>query len=337
MTFMSLLAALLLEQLRPLPDRVRLGRPLRSALDFIEHHLNAGEHHHGVMAWLLTVLPLAALALAVYYALYQVSFVLAWAWNVAVLYLTMGFRQFSHHFTDIHRALAADDLARARSLMGAWRGRSADDLNSTEIARLAIEEALTASHHHVFGVLFWFALLPGPAGALLYRVTLLLKVQWGVAASSAVSARARGIGVVSAGAAGAAEGHAEGADSSFGHFAQQAARWIDWLPLRLTALGFAVVGNFEDAVYCWRHQAARWRDPELGIVLASGAGAIGVTLGKPLHDGVGAAGMAIDDRIEIGAGLDADAAFLSSTVGLVWRALVLWMLLLALLAVASWV
>ena len=349
MTFMSLLAALLLEQLRPLPDRARVGRPLRSGFDFIEHHLNAGEHHHGVTAWLLTVLPLIALSLMVYYTLYQVSFVLAWAWNVLLLYLTMGFRQFSHHFTDIHRALAAGDLPQARALMGAWRGRSADELNSTEIARLAIEEALLASHHHVFGVLFWFAVLPGPAGALLYRLTLLLKVQWGATAAvggATACSRALNAGSTSgadaAGSAGIASrtgstGAAGSANRGFGHFALQAAYWIDWVPLRLTAIGFAVVGNFEDAVYCWRNQAARWSDPELGIVLASGAGAIGVTLGKPLRDGIGPAGVAIDDRIEIGSGLEADAAFLSSTVGLVWRALVLWMLLLAMLAVASWV
>ena len=323
MTFMSLLAALLLEQLRPLPDRAGVVKPLRGMFDFLEHHLNAGEHHHGVTAWLLTVLSLVGVSLAIYYALYQVSFVLAWAWNMLLLYLTMGFRQFSHHFTDIHRALAAGDLPQARTLMGAWRGRSADDLNSTEIARLAIEEALTASHHHVFGVLFWFAVLPGPAGALLYRLALMLKLQWGSPAAAA-------------GAAAGAE-TADQANGSFGDFARQAARKIEWVPLRLTAIGFAVVGNFEDAIYCWRNQASRWRDPEMGIVLASGAGAIGVTLGKPLHDGIGPAGVAIDDRIEIGAGLEADAAFLSSTVGLVWRALVLWMLLLAMLAVASWV
>lgn len=311
MTVMALLAALLLEQLRPLHESARFMRPLHAALDFIEHHFNAGEHQHGVAAWLLALVPLLVLTMVAYVLLYQVSFVLAWAWNVLILYFTMGFRQFSHHFTDIHRALAAGDLAEARTLMGKWRGRAADDLNSSEIARLAIEEALTASHHHVFGVLFWFALLPGPLGALLYRCALLLRVRWG-----------HKVGPMHGG---------------FGHFAQQAFYWIDWLPLRLTAVGFAVVGNFEDAVYCWRNQASRWRDPELGIVLAAGAGAIGVKLGKPLRDGVGPAGVAIDDRIEIGTGLDADAAFLSSTVGLVWRALVLWMLLLAMLAVANWV
>ena len=48
------------------------------------------------------------------------------------------------------------------------------------------------------------------------------------------------------------------------------------------------------------------------------------------------AGVSVVDRIEGGLGVDADAGSLSSTVGLAWRALVLWMLLLAMLAVAGW-
>ena len=311
MTVLALLAVLLLEQIRPLGGHSALHRPLFSAFDFVEHNLNAGEHHHGVTAWLAAVVPLLIVSLAMYFALHYVSVVLAWVWNVAVLYLTLGFRQFSHHFTDIHRALSQGDLARARILLREWTGRPADDLNSSEIARLAIEAALTSSYHHVFGVLFWFALLPGPSGALLYRLALTLKGRWGAKT-------------------GAAHG-------GFGNFSNQVLYWIDWLPLRLTAMSFAVVGNFEDAIYCWRNQAARWRDTELGIVLAAGAGAIGVKLGRPVKEGVTPAGVSIDDRIEIGLGDEADAGFLSSTVGLAWRALVLWMLLLAMLAVAGWV
>jgi adenosylcobinamide-phosphate synthase len=184
-------------------------------------------------------------------------------------------------------------------------------LNSAEVARLAIEEALVASYRHVFGVMFWFVLLPGPTGAILYRLALSLKGRWG-------------------GKLGPEHGR-------FGTFALVAAKWIDWVPLRLTAMAFAVVGNFEDAVYCWRNQAGRWRDAETGIVLAAGAGAIGVKLGNPVREGFSSAGPALDERIEIGTGEDADAAFLSSTVGLVWRALVLWMLLLTMFEVATWV
>jgi cobalamin biosynthesis protein CobD/CbiB len=311
MTVLALIAALILEQIRPLNDRAALSRPLAATLDFIEHNLNAGAHHHGAAAWLITVLPLLAASVAIYYALYQVSGILAWVWNVAVLYLTMGFRQFSHHFTDIHKALNQGDLPRARMLTREWRGRPADDLNTTEVARVAIEEAFVSAHHHVFGVLFWYAFLPGPAGAVLYRMALMLRNRWG---------------------------DKTGADhGGFGVFANKAFYLIDWIPVRMTAIGFAIVGNFEDAIYCWRNQAARWRDPEIGIVLAAGAGAIGVKLGKPLHEGIGPVGPSIDERVEIGVGDEADAAFLSSTVGLAWRALVLWLLLLMLLAVATMV
>src|SRR5471032_281812 len=123
MTVFALIAALILEQIRPLDDRAALSRPLGGGLDFIEHNLNAGAHHHGAAAWLLTVLPALLASVAIYYLLYQVSGILAWAWNVAVLYLTMGFRQFSHHLTAIHRALDDGDLARARLLTRDWRGR----------------------------------------------------------------------------------------------------------------------------------------------------------------------------------------------------------------------
>jgi cobalamin biosynthesis protein CobD/CbiB len=306
MTVLALIAVLLIEQARPLDERIaqRLARPLTGVFGLVEHNCNAGGEGHGRLGWCLAVLPLTAASFLAWWLLARVHPVLGLVFNVGALYLTMGFRQFSHHFTDIHRALVDGDLPRARRLTREWRGRPADDLNSTEVARVAIEEAFVASHRHVFGVLFWFAFLPGPTGAVLYRLSQTLGRQWG------------GLG-------------------AFGAFARRAFGWIDWLPLRMTATGFAIVGNFEDAVYCWRTQASRWRDPELGIVLAAGAGAIGVRLGMPLHEGATAMGPAIDERAEIGAGDQADAGFLSSTVGLVWRSLVLWLLLLVMLAIVQ--
>jgi len=71
----------------------------------------------------------------------------------------------------------------------------------------------------------------------------------------------------------------------FGSFARQAFYWLEWLPIRLTAATFAIVGDFEDTVYCWRTQAASWPDSEAGILLASGAGALGVRLGMPIPQG----------------------------------------------------
>jgi adenosylcobinamide-phosphate synthase len=92
-----------------------------------------------------------------------------------------------------------------------------------------------------------------------------------------------------------------------------------------------VVGDFEDAVYCWRMQAALWPDKFLGIILASGAGALGVRLGESLpYRGI------IDFRPELGLGDEANADYLQSAVGLVWRVLILMLGLLVLLTFAHW-
>ena len=100
--------------------------------------------------------------------------------------------------------------------------------------------------------------------------------------------------------------------------------------MRFCAVAFAIVGDFEDAMYCWRTQAQHWPDRNLGIVLAAGAGAMGVRLGSPyVRDTV------VIERPEMGLGDEADVSAMDSTVGLLWRALVLWMVIVLLLGMAS--
>ena len=125
---------------------------------------------------------------------------------------------------------------------------------------------------------------------------------------------------------------------------QRAFSWIDHLPTRLTAFGFAVVGNFEEAINGWRRDAALWRHDNEGVLLAAAAGAIGVQLGGEAAPGV------TPDRgktFDVGGnpeaadaqgstpGTPAQAGHLQSVVGLVWRSVVLWMLLAALMSLAN--
>jgi cobalamin biosynthesis protein CobD/CbiB len=298
MSVLAIIAALVIEQWRPLGQRPAVQGTLGAWAGWLEQSFNGGERHHGVVAWLVAVLPLVALSLALHYLLYAVHPLLALLFNIAVLYLTLGFRQFSHYFTDIQVAVKSGDVERARVALEHWRGASGVVRPREEVIRLAIEEALLASHRHVFGVLLWYLVLPGPSGAVLYRLSTYFAWRW------------KDLG-------------------GFGVFAERVFHVLDWPAVRLTAAAFAVVGDFEDAVYCWRTQARTWFDPNAGIVLAAGAGAMGVRLGMPVQDVDG-----MQPRPELGVGEPAEGPFLDSTVGLLWRAVVVWVFALVLLTIA---
>nr|WP_314630119.1 CobD/CbiB family protein [uncultured Noviherbaspirillum sp.] len=317
MTFISIFLALLIEQLKPL----RADNPVYSAIKSyamrVETWFNAGHAEHGRLGWLVVIASLTIPTMLVYWLCMRVSPFLALAFNILILYLTLGFRHYSHYFTAIQYALNTGDVETARQLLAQWLRQDTSGMDAPELARLAVEKALVTTHRHVFGVFFWFMLPFGPAGAVLYRVAEYLARAWSEPEHMKTEA--------------------------FGRFAIRAYYWIDWAPARLTAAAFAIVGNFEDAVYAWRNFAGRWQNETTGIILSAGGGAMGVRLGTPYENATSLL-LTVDEATIDAAGGDAETLpgeeptirALQSTVGLVWRALLLWMLLLLLLSIAVW-
>jgi len=316
MTFISILCALVIEQFRPLRVENTVNVALTAFAEQVEGWFNDGQKENGRLAWLVMMLCLLVPTIIVTWLVAKLGPLAELLWSVLVLYLTLGFRHYSHYFTSIQLALNAGDHDTARVLLAEWTKQDTVAMEVSEISRIAVEQALVTSHRHVFGVFFWFAIpVLGPIGAVLYRTAEYLARSWNGAS------------------------HPE--SDNFGRFATQAYYWIDWLPARLTATAFAIVGNFEDAIYGWRHFAHRWQNETTGIILSSGGGAMGVRLGTPVeHASMPAATdeTAIEPAAEpeTPPGEEANVRSLQSTVGLVWRALLLWMLLLLLLSAAIW-
>ena len=125
MTVLAVIGALLIEQWRPLRTGNRLYMAFARYVNRIGQKFNAGQYRDGVISWCLAVLPVALITLLVYSASRHVSGLLALAWNIAVLYLALGFRQFSHFYNDVMQALTGGDLPRAREILTLWRGESA--------------------------------------------------------------------------------------------------------------------------------------------------------------------------------------------------------------------
>ena len=314
MTFLSILCALLLEQMKPLRADNPIYAEIKRLAVRMETWFNAGQPSHGRIGWFVMMAALIIPTGLIYWVLLRYDLIIAAvAWNVLIVYLTLGFRHCSHYFTSIQLALNAGDEAAARALLAEWTKLDTVGMEVTEISRIAVEKALITTHRSVFGVFFWFLMPLGPAAAVMYRVAEYLARAWNEPEHMR--------------------------NEAFGLFAARALYWIDWIPARLTAVAFAIVGNFEDAIYAWRNFAHRWRDEAIGIILAAGGGAMGVRLGTPLEN---AAKMMVpadagtvdisDVEVETLPGDEPSIRALQSTVGLVWRALLLWMLLLLLLS-----
>ncbi len=326
MSFFAVLLALMLEQVKPLPSGNVVHDALTAWIRGTARNFDAGKESHAWVVWSITVLVPTLACCAVFIGLDHLSSFLGLAFDVGVLYLTLGFRQFSHYFTDIRAALERADEVEARRLLAEWRHLDASDLPASEFLRHVIEHSLLAAHRHVFGVFFWFVLLStfglGPAGAVLYRLAEFVSRYWAYRSGSA------GLAV----------------NERLMALSLRLFHLLDHVPARLTAAGFAVVGNFEEAVNCWRRDASLWKYPNEGAILAAAAGAVGIQLG-----GGSAPGLTPDRAKTFDAGAPPGSAaaegstpgappqpgHLRSVVGLVWRSVVLWMLLLALLSLAN--
>lgn len=318
MSFFAILLALLLEQAHPLGRGNPLHTGVRHWVQWVRRNLDAGHSAQAWLVWAVAVAVPALLALLVHVLLvWTLGWVVATLWHVVVLYTTLGFRQFSHHFTAIRDALELGDEAQARDLLAQWQQVDASALPRSEIVRHVIEYSVLAAHRHVFGVLACYALLAalglGPAGAVLYRLSEFVSRNWAPPLSP---------------------DQAPGASAAVSRVAAQAWVWLDWLPARITALGFAVVGSFEDAIDGWRHHAQLFPDDNDGVILAATSGAVDVRLGGRALRPPGVS-EALDGADAVSTpGQPPELAHLRIIVGLVWRSVVMWMVMLALLTLA---
>lgn len=295
MNLLALLVCLLAQHAWPPAPRPPLMRFYGRMCLSAAKRLNAGDRNSGIVAWLalmVGVLVPAALVTALAEAIHPF---VVWLLDIVVLYATLRFLATVREVSAIEKLLREGAVPDAANRLSQWKGEAIEADDAGTVARLAAEHGLREAHHGVFAPLLWYLVLPGPLGLVMYPLAWRAAQSW--------------------------EHLVDPDEREFGWFAARAFHVIDWIPQRATAFAFAVVGDFEDAIYCWRSQAATWLRPEEGVVLASGAGALGVRLGDPI-----AAAGEVRVRPALGVGESAREDALASLEGLLWRALALWLI-----------
>ncbi|OCS44252.1 adenosylcobinamide-phosphate synthase CbiB [Ralstonia pickettii] len=257
----------------------------------------------GVAAWAIAVLPLVLLAGWLVGVARDVSPWLMAALDVVALYFAIGARSLHEHIAPIALALRDADVPRARALASRIVSRDLTQATDEPIARAAVESALENGSDAIFAPLFWLVVAGAP-GVVLYRLANTLDAMWGYR-----NARFTG----------------------FGWAAARIDDVLNWIPARLTAISYALLGHTADALNCWRTQAPQWSSPNAGPVMAAGAGSLRVQLGGAArYDGVEEA------RPSLGTGQTATAADIARALTLVSRTLWLWLGALGLLAALAW-
>jgi adenosylcobinamide-phosphate synthase len=292
--FLTVSAALLLDALLGEPKRAHPLVAFGRLADRLEQHFNGsaarGWRSHGVTAWCLAVLPLTALAW-----LLSLLPSVGWLVEIVLLYLALGLRSLGEHALPVAQALWRHDLPEARRRVGCIVSRDITQLDEEGVARAATESVLENGSDAVFAALFWF-IVAGVPGVVLYRLSNTLDAMWGYR------------------------------NARFERFGWAAARIDDvlnYVPARLVALTYALLGRTRRALHCWRTQAPLWDSPNAGPVMAAGAGALGVVLGgAAVYHGE------VHARPELGRGQVPQARHIEHALDLVWGGVGVWLLAL---------
>jgi adenosylcobinamide-phosphate synthase len=220
--------------------------------------------------------------------------------SIAILYYCLGLQSLHEHARAVATPLLAGDLISSREKVSWIVSRDTADMDETQITRATIESVLENGNDAVFATLFWFFLLGAP-GAVLLRTANTLDAMWGYKTTQYLH---------------------------FGRFAAKLDDALNWIPARLTALTFVLLGNTKRAFHCWKTQARFCSSPNGGPVMTAGAGSLQITLGgDAVYHGV------LQEKIIMGEGAEPQAQDIERALQLVRHSAWLWVAVYALLGV----
>ncbi|MCB1876319.1 MAG: regulatory signaling modulator protein AmpE [Chromatiales bacterium] len=299
MSFLAIFLALVAERfLLPLEGRRQLGW-LTEYFVWARRILYPFKGSDGPLGVVLVLVPVLLVLSTLIDLLDGVLFgIPAFLFSAVVLLYCLGPRDLGSQVEAFTEAAYRGDTVTARELGREIIGRNTDE-GLGEVVREVTSAVFRESNERLFAPVFWFLIL-GPMGAGLYRASAQLRRQ------------------------------AAGRDKPESTFLAAGSRllWIlDWVPARLTAVGFLLTGNFEKGLYDWKmrsdEEEERSHIPAEALLEAAGHGAL------QLEPGTGDNPPLPSDQIE--------PVLAKAAMGMVWRTLLIWLLLMGIAAISSWV
>ena len=296
-TLIIILFAVALDRL--FPDRGRIP-PFVWYEDWargVEQRFNAGTRGQGLAAVVVVVGPVILGVALIRYVLSHISYSLVYIFDILVLYLCLDLYRLTREAVGVSESLESGDVLTAATHLETMTGKTTGDVTEASIAQATVEVVLKHANGAVMAPLFWFILF-GPVAVVLQRLAAVLDRLWG---------------------------HRSAQFAEFGWAAARLDDLLGWVPARITALSYGIMGSFEDALHCWRRQAGMWSDINSGPLLASGFGAMHMSACEEPED---------EDMPGLSTvrGYVVNAADIRRAVALLWRVLLFWLAVALLMA-----
>ena len=209
---------------------------------------NINQKINGLLALMLSVLPISG-AIFIITRTPLLNDIL----SPLILYLCIAPKSLLQHTLAIYQPLQSGNLTQARWATAMIVSRETQQMDAQAIRKATIESILENGADAIFAPIFWFV-LAGPTGAVFYRLCNTLDAMWGYK------------------------------NKRYYYFGFAAARLDDllnWVPARLTALSYILLGHSHKAWTCYRQQSPHCESPNAGVVMSTGAGCLNVNLGGP--------------------------------------------------------
>ena len=296
-TLIIILFAIVLDRLFPDHGRMRSFVWYEDWVRSVEQRFNAGTRGQGLAAVVVAIGPVVLGVFVARYVLSRVSYSLVYVFDILVLYLCLDLYRLTRTAVAVSESLDSGDLLTAASHLETMTCKTPSDMTEPAIAQATVEAVLKQANTQVMAPLFWFILL-GPVAVVLQRLAALLDRLWG---------------------------HRNPQYAEFGWASARLNDLLGWVPARITALSYGIMGSFEDALQCWRRQAGMWSDINSGPLLASGLGAMHMGNCDETED---------EDvpGVRVGTVLTVNAADIRRVVALLWRVLLFWLAVAILMA-----
>ena len=252
----TVIAAVLLDYLLGEPKRFHPLVGFGFLVSWIEKRFNQPNKSKqvqflsGMVGWFIVV-SIPVIFFMGLYAIFSLWFDQLFLLDIIILYLAIGYKSLRQHGLAVFDCLINNEILEARQKLSMIVSRNTETLESTAIRQATIESVLENGSDAIFAPIFWYV-IAGPYGVIVYRLANTLDAMWGY----------KNIRFL-----------------YFGRFAARIDDILNYIPSRLVALSYLLLGSCKSAFLCWKQQADLLDSPNAGPVMTAGAGALKLQLG----------------------------------------------------------